>query len=234
MPRLVPWQNDLHPLGGLKELERTPLEAVRNWRSRFPTAGQVSNTVALAALTGTFEYDTKADAIRDGFIEGLADSYFRPNGIFLRMRLICFGVENRGDLFRTPQDTAWWRAKYKFGANLWDVLETYAKVYTATVQRREDPDNRIPNPWFFDADLLKGDQGEIAQAHLAVVRDDLPHFQASKCEPPYFIPTFGGLTPLRNPKCDVKGVVDAVASLFGIPWWMWVLLGMAVTRDKRR
>jgi hypothetical protein len=188
-------------------------------------------------------HDTDEAVTRYQWPRPTADAYFRPNGVLLRMRLICFGVEDRGNPFRTPQDTAWWKAKYKFGAQLWDVLATLATIQerTTAVDATNpatadiEPDAML---WAMDEDLLKGDISEIAQAHLAVVRDDLGPFQQSKCEPPYLIPTFGGLTPLPNPKCKVGESVDKlkdkVGDIFGLPWWLWVLLGMALTRDERR
>jgi hypothetical protein len=185
------------------------------------------------ALVGIEQFPSTEAAVADGWNEGVARRYLAPHGIFLRMRLGCFGVWDRGLPFEQPEHASWWSAQYKYAPYLWDILGIYLAY---DMQRRQGDAHALsdetsePN-WTTDTDIANGDPSALAHV-LSHVEDDFKHFMASKCEPPYVIP-FGALSklpPQPNPRCTPLLDADKDPSRVpgrlvptALPWWVYAL-----------
>lgn len=189
-------------------------------------------------LTGVQQWQDTASAVADGWDEKYARLYFAPDGIFLRMRLGCFDVWDRGNPFRDENDTAWWKAKYRYQAPFINILGMYLKF---DEQRRMsvNPGGEEAT-WTEDTDISDAIPAAIAHERASVEAIDFPIFMASKCEPPVLIPTSSALAvPVPNPRCDggpikPKPIVDKLPNPFAIPWWVWLALGIALSERRRR
>jgi len=163
--------------------QMAPLAAIRTLSSTYPSP---TNAQAIAALD-SFAAVTADQAIADGVREDVARSFYGPDGVLPRMRLLAWGWTNPGDLLRPPSDRKWWQAAY--GRPLWNVLETLFSQLG---------DNAQPLQW--DAQEAAGDEAELSRSYAAVVADDLPPVNEAPC-PRYLIPPGRGQMPIPNPEC---------------------------------
>jgi len=150
------------------------------------------------------------------------------------MGLLASGWIKPGDEFKRPTDRAWWSKKYAHP--LWAPLETYA-----TFLDRADLGTGVN----FDERVSQGDVSAISDK-VSMVSDDLAVIRASGSDvcAPYFIPARVGVLPVDNLSCqtrlNLKPIVDETdrraRDVFGqpIPWWVWVLLGIAATKKLSR
>lgn len=185
-------------------------------------------------LTGIQQWSDVASAVADGWDSKYAKLYFAPDGIFLRMRLGCFNVWNRGDGFKDENDKSWWTSRYRYASPFHNIIGMYLKFD----EQRRDQNNPDDKPvWTTDTDIADADPAAIAHERAAIEAIDFPIFMKSKCEPPYFIPVSGSLAvPTPNPRCKpddiVKPIVPDLPNPFAIPWWAWLLVGLALSKRR--
>jgi hypothetical protein len=205
-------------IGAPDQMTGSALEALRSLRSRYPTP---TNATALAALDGV----TIPGGPRD---DGVLERYVAPDGILPRMRLLAWGWTKQGDRFKSPSDTAWWKATYQYP--LWNPLETLVDQ----LQRQSE---EVTMWW--DDDLAHGDKAELSRSYASVLQSDLPPVNESPC-PKWIIPPGRGQLPLPNPTClkdPVKDIVDVIhppPQASSSWWWLLVVGALMLFDDDKR
>ena len=203
--------------------DQTPLEMVRNLRSRFPNP---TNAQAAAALDSFSQY-TAAQLIGQGVRSDVAESFAPPDGVLPRMRLLAWGWQKPGDKFKSPQDGSWWAKRYQFP--LWAPLETYMDM----LQRA----GTSPPAFLWNDDMARGDPAELSMMMPSLVQDDLPPVNEAPC-PKWLIPPTRGMLPIPNPAClkkPIKDVVERLRPKESTNLWPWLLLlGLIVLARKDR
>lgn len=110
------------------------------------------------------------------------------------MRALACGWVNPGDKFKSPNDVAWWGARYKFP--LWEGLSTWEGLLRKA---------KLDTTFNWNQKLADGDPAELSQAMLAVA-DELSTITAAGHDicAPYIIPESFGLLPKPNLVCIAK------------------------------
>lgn len=162
-----------------------------------------------------------------------------PSGVMPRFRVTAAGWVNPGDRVRDASDAAWWRARYKYGSELWAHLAEQARLADAFLASTGD--GVVP---VFDAQLAAGDPSALAH-ELTVVTDQLASIYESNTQdsPPYLWGSAG--IPFPNPKriaeafckrypdkCkDPKKLPLPLVPKPTIPWWVVLGLVYLIVKD---
>jgi hypothetical protein len=151
------------------------------------------------------------------------------------MGLLACGWVKPGDEFKRATDGAWWKKAYAHP--LWQPLETYATFLDNSGVGR--------GSITFDEAAARADAA-VVSALIASTEDDLRAIQSNGSDvcAPYFIPARVGVLPVSNLACqtrlNIKPVVDETGrkakEVFGqpIPFWVWVVLGIVVSKKLSR
>ncbi len=167
--------------------------------------------------------------VRIGLRSDVAESFLLPDGVLPRMRLLAWGWTKKGDKFKSPSDTAWWKARYQFP--LWAPLETYLDQATRS--------GNEPPAVVWDDDLASGDAAELSRSLPQVVQGDLPPVFEAPC-PKWLIPPARGMLPIPNPACiptgPIKDAIDKVHRRGGTDysWVLWLVIAWMVIDERKR
>ena len=146
------------------------------------------------------------------------------------MRLLAVGWTKPGDKFKAPDDKAWWGKRYAHP--LWPGLKTWVAVID---------NSRLGGNVAWSEEIANGNTSAISR-ELGQIADELRTIETEKCDhcAPYIIPKRENTWPLPNVVCLTSITVrkgmgkiplrDPLGLKIDIPFWAWVLIGIAASK----
>jgi len=215
----------LTTLGGDPTTSGSATDQLRSLSAKYP---RPTNAVALAAVDAIQQFTDADAAVTAGLTTLAADVFCMPRGTIARMAIMAAGHEAQSDPLRSPTDKTWWAKPYR--VNLWENLQTYSAVLDKA---------GLNMPLMWNQPLADGEPAALSE-QLVEVKRDLDEIRAKgwgHCAP-WIIPTRPkpGQWPVGNPTCvKLPDGADKLIPKFpslSIPWWVWLVVGYAVSRRK--